>query len=71
MNIPDEVLYKILKYVNLHTKVKYIQNECNDGEQMRTIFIKKEYPYNIVNKFWNSYYKNSNKKGIYFKESCL
>ena len=50
MNIPDEVLYKILKYIKLHTKVKYIQHECNDGEQMRTIFIKKEYPYNIVNK---------------------
>lgn len=71
MNIPDEILYKILKYVKIHTKVKYIQHECNDGEQMRTIFIKKEYPYNIVNKFWNNYYKNSKKRSIYFKESCL
>tara|TARA_B000000565_G_C23723413_1_gene354343 strand:+ start:695 stop:877 length:183 start_codon:yes stop_codon:yes gene_type:complete len=57
MNLSYDLMNKILTFIKIKTEIKYIQHEDNDGEQMRTIFVKKIYPYNSVNKYWNNYYK--------------
>ena len=48
----DDIFYKILSYIHIKTNIKYIQGYENDGEQMRSIFYKNYYPYNIVCKKW-------------------
>ena len=53
----DDIYYKILSNINIKTNIKYIQGSENDGEQMRSIFYKKYYPYNIVCKNWYLFYK--------------
>ena len=56
MNVSNDVLYKILQKIPISTQVKYIPHEDGDAEQNRTIFFKTNYPYNLVNKEWNSFY---------------
>lgn len=52
----DDLYEKILNYIEIETSVKYIQGIHNDGEQMRTIFYKNYYPFNLVCKKWKKYY---------------
>ena len=49
-----DILNKILNQIHLKTHIKYIP--YGDGEQNYTIFYKKKYPYNQVNREWNIYY---------------
>ena len=46
--LSDDILYKILNKIEIKTSVKYIS--YGDGEQNYSVFYKKKYPYNIVNK---------------------
>tara|TARA_Y100000741_G_scaffold364851_1_gene357337 strand:+ start:1130 stop:1312 length:183 start_codon:yes stop_codon:yes gene_type:complete len=57
MNIPDDLINKILTFIKIKTEIKYIQHHGNDGEQMISVFVKNKYPLNSVNKYWNDYYK--------------
>ena len=50
--LSDDILYKILDKIEI-TSVKYIP--YGDGDKIIVYFIKK-YPYNVVNKEWNSYF---------------
>ena len=52
--LSDDILYKILDKIEIKTSVKYIP--YGDGEQNYSVFYKKKYPYNVVNKEWNSYF---------------
>ena len=52
--LSDDILYKILDKIEIKTSIKYIPYE--DGEQNYSVFYKKKYPYNVVNKEWNSYF---------------
>ena len=57
IEIPTEILYKILDQIKIKSIVNYIP--YNDGEQNHSIWYKKKYPYNMVNKHWNLYYNNN------------
>ena len=56
-SIMNDVLYNILERINIKTNIKYIS--YGDGEQNYSIFYENKYPYNIVNKEWNMYYKKN------------
>lgn len=52
--LSEDILYKILDKIEIKTSIKYIP--YGDGEQNYSVFYKKKYPYNAVNKDWNSYF---------------
>jgi len=56
INSNPDILSHIIKQITIPQRVKYIP--FGDGEQTYTIFYKDSYPYNSVNKLWNSYYTN-------------
>lgn len=57
----NDIYIKILNYINIKTHIKYLPDECNDGEQMRSIFYKNIYPMFLVCKNWNLFYKKNMK----------
>ena len=54
-NIPPEIFSKILSKINIGSTIKYVP--FGDGEQCYSIFHKKIYPYNFVNRQWYLFYK--------------
>jgi hypothetical protein len=55
INIPDEIITKVLSKVSLEKCITYIP--YGDGEQNQMIFYTKKYPYILVNKFYYSFFK--------------
>ena len=48
--LSDDIIYKILNKIEINTCIKYIP--YGDGEQNYSVFYKKKYPYNLVNKIF-------------------
>ena len=55
----NDILYKILNTIEIKTDIRYVP--YGDGEQNYSVFYKKKYPYNMVNKEWNIYYNIKSK----------
>ena len=54
-NLTLDILELILQKIPIKSKIKYIP--FGDGEQNYSIFYKESYPYYLVNKNWNNYFK--------------
>ena len=57
-NLTGDLMLKILKNIKIKTCIRY--EGYGDGEQNYSIFYKKKYPLNAVNKEWNMYYNLKN-----------
>ena len=55
-NLTSDLILKILENIKIKTCIRY--EPYVDGEQNYSIFYKKKYPLNAVNKFYNNFYKN-------------
>lgn len=55
-NLTSDLILKILENIKIKTCIRY--ESYVDGEQNYSIFYKKKYPLNAVNKFYYNFYKN-------------